>query len=104
MNKKLFFSVLLSMFSIVFFAKPISENTAKKVGANFLNSKTSVSANITELSLVFSLKNQTQTPYFYVFNIGNKGFIIVSGDDVVLPILGSYLCIDYNYKKYLSLK
>lgn len=88
MNKKLFFSVLLSMFSIVLFAKPISENTAKKVGANFLISKTSVLATMEELSMVYSMKNHTQTPYFYVFNIANKGFVIVSGDDEVLPILG----------------
>jgi hypothetical protein len=88
MNKKLFFSVLLSMFSIVLFAKPISENTAKKVGANFLSSKTSVSTSMAELSMVYSMKNNTQTPYFYVFNIANKGFVIVSGDDEVLPILG----------------
>lgn len=88
MNKKLFFTVLLLMFNIVLFAKPISETTAKRVGTNFLSSKTSITTNIEELSLVYSMKNQTQTPYFYVFNIANKGFVIVSGDDEVLPILG----------------
>ena len=88
MNKKLLFSVLLTMFSIVFFAKPISENTAKNVGANFLNTKTSVSASISQLSLVYTMKNQEQKSYFYVFNIENRGFVIVSADDDVLPILG----------------
>lgn len=88
MNKKLFFSVLLAMLSIVFYAKPINENTAKTVGTNFLQSKTSISASNAELSLVYSMNNQSQTPYFYVFNISNRGFIIVSGDDDVFPILG----------------
>lgn len=81
-------NILLLLFSIVLFAKPISETTAKKVGINFLSTKTSVSASVSELSLIYTMKNNTQTPYFYVFNIANKGFVIVSGDDEVLPILG----------------
>ena len=33
--------------------------------------------------------NQAETPYFYVFNNGNEeGFVIVSGDDRTIPIIG----------------
>ena len=89
MIKKLLFSVLLTMFSMLLFAKPVSESTAKQVGANFLSTKTNFPANVSELTLVYTMTNQTQTiPYFYVFNIENKGFVIVSGDDTVLPVLG----------------
>ncbi len=89
MIKKLLFSILLTMFSMLLFAKPVSESTAKQVGANFLSTKTSLPANVSELTLVYTMTNHTQTiPYFYVFNIENKGFIIVSGDDTVLPVLG----------------
>lgn len=89
MIKKLLFSILLTMFSMLLFAKPVSESTAKQVGANFLSTKTSLPTNVSELTLVYTMTNHTQTiPYFYVFNIENKGFIIVSGDDTVLPVLG----------------
>lgn len=89
MIKNYLFSISLTLFSMFLFAKPISESTAQQIGANFLNTKTSLPANVSELTLVYTMTNQTQTtPYFYVFNIGNKGFIIVSGDDTVFPVLG----------------
>ena len=39
------------------------------------------------LELAYESKNAENRPYFYVFN-GNSGFVIVSGDDRVAPVLG----------------
>lgn len=81
------------------FAKPVNADLALKVGQNFLS--TSVSPNPfaqgASLELIYTSKSNATSNtskinlpnYFYVFNINqSQGFIIVSADDVVSPILG----------------
>lgn len=83
---------LCIFFSVPVFAKHVDENIAKRVGLNFFKSKTSSFAEtkIDNLELVYkSVANiQTSTTLYYIFNINEKGFVIVAGDDNVKPILG----------------
>ncbi len=89
MKTKLLSTLSLLLVFSVMFADPIDKNTAKQVGLNFLNSRTSISDKVTELILVYSVNNQQNTEsYFYIFNFQDKAYIIVSGDDHVSPILG----------------
>lgn len=89
MKTKLLFTLLLLLGFLKTFADPIDESTAKNIGISFLNNKTSISTKINDLSLAYSTKSmQNDQTYFYIFNFENKGYIIVSGDDNVLPILG----------------
>ncbi len=96
MKKILLLTVILTMFSVATFAKHIDENTAKKVGQTFLLHstkalKTSVNLNLVYKSNLSSSKATTKTElttFYYVFNDGTNGFVIVSGDDNVTPILG----------------
>jgi hypothetical protein len=89
--KKLLTSFLFLCFSLSFLnAKPVNEYSAKLAGFNFLRYKAaSISIHgIDELQLIYKTTSTDDvTTYFYVFNF-EHGFIIVSGDDVVLPILG----------------
>jgi hypothetical protein len=74
------------------FANPVDDSTAKLVGKNFLlyKSNSNVFTTIGNLTLTYKATDSTNTRVlFYVFNIDNpKGFVIVSGDDNVKPILG----------------
>lgn len=92
--------VLFAYASFTMSAKHVDEEAARRVGLTFLHTKTS-SAHLRSarsLSLVykstesvFSSPEQMQASertYFYVFNVDDKGFVIVSGDDCVYPILG----------------
>jgi hypothetical protein len=98
MKQKLLLFGLLTFFGMTTFAKQVDENTAKQVGQNFLktrtNSQTLKNANDFELvykstsNSVNSLASLQTITYFYVFNASLSGFVIVSGDDNVLPILG----------------
>ncbi|MCX6351968.1 MAG: thiol protease/hemagglutinin PrtT [Bacteroidetes bacterium] len=93
----LFTLLLVSIFS---FGKQIDEATAKKVGYNFLTHKTKAFSqkNLCELRLVYTLSSKANsissaplmaTNFFYVFNIYKiKGFVIVSADDAIIPVLG----------------
>jgi len=98
MKYKLLLIGLLSIFGLNTSAKQIDEKIAKQVGQNFLktrtNSQTLKNANDFELvykstsNSVNSLASLQTITYFYVFNASLSGFVIVSGDDNVLPILG----------------
>ncbi|WNJ17051.1 thiol protease/hemagglutinin PrtT [Pontibacter sp. G13] len=89
---------MLTCFSALTFAKHVDEQTARTVGQQFLTQTASdnpslVSANLT---LVYTAHSQQvlnaartkPTTFFYVFNADTHGFVMVSGDDDVTPILG----------------
>ena len=75
---------LLSFFS---YADQITLETAKDVAVSFLNKKTSINTDSSRTQLVYVNQNNN-TKYFYVFNFNDSGYVIVSGDDDVYPILG----------------
>ena len=99
MKKQVTLLLLSFMLISIVFGKQVDENTARTVARNFLTT-TSVSEHFTgnpELHLAYSAGINTvnmmyagaSTPLFYVFNINaGQGFVIVAGDDVVLPVLG----------------
>lgn len=85
---------LLSLASFLYFlaaavAKPVDARTAEKVARNFLLNSTQKLRTSTELKLVWksSGSGNSNPVDFYVFNMGNKGFILVSADDQALPVL-----------------
>ena len=93
--KTKFLSLLLLILCLSVFGKPVDENRAKTVGLYFLQNKTNsqLLKSATNLQLAYkvtatigdALEERTM---FFVFNVDNVGYIIVSGDDTVIPILG----------------
>ncbi|MBM2816152.1 MAG: Peptidase family protein [Ignavibacteria bacterium] len=86
----LFVLIVVTMTTI---AKPVDENTANLVGQNFLTIRTNtqILSYGKTLHLVYTAKSNApdqETNYFYVFGSNSNGFVIVSGDDIVTPILG----------------
>src|SRR5688572_26768887 len=94
---------LLSLLAIIIItagsldAKPVDVVTARQAGEYFLRYKTEngLVQNIHNLQLVYTSSSDpllTLSPdghvvYYYIFNT-ESGFIIISGDDCVLPVLG----------------
>lgn len=88
-------SLLLLIICFSMFGKPVDENRAKTVGLYFLQNKTNSNLlkEAKNLQLAYkvtatigdALEERTM---FYVFNVDTIGFVIVSGDDAVIPILG----------------
>jgi len=97
MKKLILLFSLLTLLNAVTFAKRVDERTAKKVGLTFLTntSNSQLLKNSVNLELVYQAYSNSsisnllidQTTYFYVFNVDNQGFVIVSGEDNVIPIL-----------------
>lgn len=71
------------------FGKAVDQQSAKMTGYNFLKTE-GVQADLSSMSMVYkatsTVKGESVTD-FYVFNTGAKGFVIVSGDDNVAPVL-----------------
>lgn len=89
--------VLLFYVSLNSFAAHVELSDAQKVALNFIkqNSKTIQLISDSDLTLIHSEKYtmlgndfaSSNLTYYYVFNVGTSGFIIVAGDDASLPIL-----------------
>ena len=86
----------LLIISIKINAKQVDSTLAKTVAVNFLNTIES-NQNITSDKAIilhienFTLQQENMTisyPSCYLINCGVPGFVIVSGDDNVTPILG----------------
>jgi hypothetical protein len=94
---KKFYVILLGLLlSNLLFGKQVDLETAKTTGEHFISTSSSYRQQVS-LGLAYQSVSKetnathTQEPltYFYVFNFENgDGFVIVSGDDIVKPILG----------------
>ena len=73
-------SILLIISNLV--ANPVDQATARKAGASFSQSTFSTVMRSDQMDLVKA------TDAYYVFNIGQTGFVIVSADDSFRPIVG----------------
>ncbi|MBQ3710536.1 MAG: C10 family peptidase [Bacteroidales bacterium] len=63
-------------------AAPVDVEEARLLGQQFANAHFGITCQRGDLSLVYSQSS------FYVFNIGNTGFVILSSDDRYRPLVG----------------
>lgn len=94
--KKLLLSVILSASCSLGFAKQVSLENAKVVAENFIGTKTSDQN--PSINLIKSYGYPTPLVYVFSYNQDN-GFVVVSGDDVAVPILGYSLEDSYPSSK-----
>ena len=87
--KKYFLSVLALAIGIgMAQARPVSESQAKYVGQQFVQGNFEQSRQSSELTLVYTGMSDRSEVCFYVFNVGDNGFVMVSADDFYRPIVG----------------
>ena len=86
--KKLFvLFAALAVFAGQILAAPVDVNTAKALGAKYLKNNVESAKNMADLQHVYTLSNENEIPYLYVFNHEN-GYVVVAADDRAYPILG----------------
>ncbi len=92
MRKAILFFIFLYIL-IGSYGNGIDTTTAKQVAFNYLSSKAAISIqkNAPDFNLVYQAISRQKAgevqSLFYVFNVGSTGFIIVSADDRVKPVL-----------------
>ena len=87
MMKKTLFTLLLSALLMGgLHAGPVDIQTAKELGSKFMEFNMAIQS--TQADLVYTAFADNGQPCFYVFTMQPKGFVIVSADDRMRPILG----------------
>jgi len=108
-NFKLIIFLLISFFPNWLIAKQVNLETARQIAQTQISSWSQFRNN-QELSLIFTKTTDSKTVnaptkvseiassvakssapadvLYYVFNVGEKGFVIVAGDDIAKPVLG----------------
>ncbi len=84
--KKVFFICVMILMSISLFSQNVEVQTAKSLGTLFLKQNTDLK--YIDLELAYTSMTQKGKAVFYVFANKGKGFVIVSADDRMRPILG----------------
>lgn len=89
--KKSLFSIFILLISLSIGARNVSEQEALAIAENFISSNTLTRSGSAELTLVWTgqsenTKSLTDAPY-YIYNVDNCGFVMVSGDTKAEPIL-----------------
>ena len=69
-------------------AHPVDVNKAKMVGQQFVQANFELNRQSVDLELVYTGTSTRGEACFYVFNLGNEGFVMVSADDAFRPIVG----------------
>jgi hypothetical protein len=90
--KKIYLTLLIILsFSLISKAEKIELEQAKKVAINYYSLLKSEYSNTSSYQPIIGeifTEEITGTTAFYIFNFQDDGFIIVSGDDNIIPILG----------------
>lgn len=68
-------------------AAPTTLEQTQRVASNFYRAQVGIAAPAPQLTYTATANDGVSTPCFYVYNIGD-GFVIVSADDRVRPVLG----------------
>lgn len=83
--------IVCLFFTLVLYANPIDTTKAKRTAEAFLQSQLRQKSSL-ELNLVYQetslQKEMDGLTYYYVYNCGEHAYVIVSGTDRVIPILG----------------
>ncbi|MDD4209893.1 MAG: thiol protease/hemagglutinin PrtT [Bacteroidales bacterium] len=84
--------VVFMLFTLVFYANPIDTSTAKKAAQAFVQSQGKLRQKTNpELTLVYQevslQKEMDARVYYYIYNVGEAAYVVVSGSDRVIPIL-----------------
>ncbi len=83
--KKSFLLIVIMLAFGSLFANPVDVNRANELGQKFVNANFAQKSS--SLELVYTGNSENGEPCFYVFNISDYGYIMVSASDCAHPIL-----------------
>lgn len=80
--------LVLALTSVAVQAGPVDQKTAMRLGQSFVTSNFEFSRQSSDLSLVHAAFSERGEACYYIFNVGNTGFIIMAADDNYRPVIG----------------
>jgi hypothetical protein len=86
--KKILLSLLALTIAVTVSARPVSQETARRLVQSFVSANFEFTRQSFDLSLVKTGYSDRGEACYYVFNVGTTGFVILAGDDAVRPVIG----------------
>lgn len=88
--KRILFVVIFALLSVAVMARPVDAVTARRVADTYMSAM-----GMRNTAALIDITARTSYTGFYVFAAEDGGFVLVSADDCVLPILGYSLTADF---------
>ena len=88
MKKHIFFLLMIAVASLSLQARPVDQETAKRLGQSFVKATFEFTRQSSDLDLVKTAYSDRGEACYYIFNVGETGFVIFSADDNYRPIIG----------------
>lgn len=88
MKKHILTLLALVLACLSMHANPVGQETARRLGQSFAASNFEFSRQSSDLNLVYTTFSDRGEACYYVFNIGDTGFVIIAGDDHYRPVIG----------------
>ena len=86
--KRFLLVVIIATFTFsTLYAGSVDVRKAQRIGEKFMKESTSFRNRSVSSELVYTYSDAEGTPYIYIFNVGGAGFVAVSAEDRVKPIL-----------------
>lgn len=104
MKKTLLLALLCCLFSLGFAGNIVSVNDARTVSVNFIKAAyPEMNVSASDIVLKHTELDENGDPVYYQFAIGEQGFIIVSANDAVKPVLAYSVTnnFDRNVPNYM---
>lgn len=88
MKKLIFALAAVVMVTTMLQANPVSEQTARNMAQSFMTANFELTRQSTDLTLVKTAFSERGEACYYIYNVGETGFVIIAGDDHYRPIIG----------------
>ena len=88
MRKRIFTMLVLAMTCVALQARPVDQETAKRLGQSFVKANFEFTRQSDQLNLVQTAYSERGEACYYIFNVGETGFVIFAADDNYRPVIG----------------
>ena len=88
MKKHILTFLVLALTGITLQARPIDQETAKRLGQSFVKANFEFTRQSDVLTLVQTAYSDRGEACYFIFNVGDTGFVIMAADDNYRPVIG----------------
>ena len=80
--------LVLALTCVTLQARPVDQETAKRLGQSFVKANFEFTRQSSDLNLVQTAFSDRGEACYYIYNVGETGFVIMAADDNYRPIIG----------------
>lgn len=79
---------MLAVMGTTLQARPVSMETARRLGQSFVTTHFEFTRQSSDMTLIQTAFSERGEACYYIFNVGETGFVIIAADDNHRPVIG----------------